>query len=123
LLKDLSMSLRGSFSCTPTDLALASRAHVEGRPVDALDAGDRKIIGAVIRALQRLLEDDGVAPALQEDQRARVMVHDGKVLLLAAVSTPSALARTDDELATRPGAPIYRLPPLQTRTRRSFAFG
>lgn len=127
VLKCLSMSLRGSFSCTPTDLALASRARVEGRPVDALDARDRKIIGAVIRALQRLLEDDGVAPALQEDQRARVMVHDGKVLLLAAVSTPSALPGTlddaDDDPAQRPCAPLCRLPPLQTRTRRSFAFG
>jgi hypothetical protein len=104
-----------------------SRAHVEGRPVDALDARDRRIIGAVIRALQRVLEDDGVAPALQEDQRARVMVHDGKVLLLAAVSTPSALPSVlnaaDDETATQPSAPIYRQPPLQTRARRSFAFG
>jgi hypothetical protein len=117
------MSFSGSLSCTPSDLALASRAHVEGRPVDALDARDRKIIGAVIRALQRLLEDDGVAPALQEDQRARVMVHDGKVLLLAAVSTPSALDRADDEPQDQPSAPIYRLPPLRTGRRRSFAFG
>lgn len=116
MLKDLSMSFRGSLSCTPTELAL-------GRPIDALDARDRRIIGAVIRALQRLLEDDGVAPALQEDQRARVVVHDGKVLLLAAVSTPSALDGPDDAVDERPSAPIYRLPPLRTPARRSFAFG
>jgi hypothetical protein len=95
-----------------TEIALSIDALALGRPVDGFDARDRKIIGSVVRALQRLLESDGVTPALQEDQRAQIVVKDGKVLLLAAVST-QALA---DE---RP----YRLPPLQTRQPRTFAFG
>jgi len=97
-----------------TEIALSIDALALGRPVDGLDARDRKIIGSVVRALQRVLESDGVTPALQEDQRAQIVVKDGEVLLLAAVSTQAM----DAELA-RP----YRLPPLQTRQPRTFAFG
>jgi hypothetical protein len=92
--------------------------------VDALDARDRRIVGAVIRALQRLLEHDGIAPALAEDQRARVLVQDGKVLLIAAVSTPAAQGEDEGVSAPeQPGAPLYRLPPLRERAPRRFAFG
>lgn len=115
------MSFRGSSSCT-TDHALASRAQEHGRAIDALDVRDRRIVGAVIRALQRLLEQDGVAPALAEDQRARIMVQDGKVLLLAAITTPAALDG-DDATPDRPETPLYRLPPLRAQAQRKFAFG
>jgi hypothetical protein len=104
-----------------TEIALSIDALALGRPVDGFDARDRKIVGSVVRALQRLLESDGVTPALQEDQRAQIVVKDGKVLLLAAVSTQAMASANDtsfDECA-RP----YRLPPLQNRTPRTFAFG
>ena len=101
---------------------MSSIAPTYGRAVDSLDARDRRIIGAVIRALQRLLEDDGVAPAMLEDQRARIMVQDGKVLLLAAVSTDAMLESDPAATIDRPRN-LYRLPPLQARARRSFAFG
>lgn len=80
--------------------------------LDTLDARDRRIIGAVIRALQRLLEEDDIRPALLEEQHARIVVQGDKVLLLAAVSTQAILS-----------APASRAPVLQPRTRRSFAFG
>jgi len=99
-----------------TELALSMDALAHSRPVNGLDAQDRKIIGSVVRALQRVLEDDGITPALQEDQRARVVVQDGRVLLLAAVSSQAIV---NDALDARP----HRLPPLQTRPRRRFAFG
>lgn len=116
------MSFRGSLQCT-TDHALANPAAADERLVDALDARDRRIVGAVIRALQRLLEHDGVAPALEEDQRARIVVRDGKVLLLAAVATPAALDDGAEPAAEQREAPLYRLPPLRARAPRSFAFG
>jgi hypothetical protein len=106
------MSFRGNSTCTTLDHALVSHAGTESRPVDTLDARDRKIIGAVIRALQRVLEGDDVRPALQEEQLARIVVQGNRVLLLAAVST-QAIHR----------APIDRMPALQPRARRSFAFG
>jgi len=104
-----------------TEIALSADALAYGRPVDGFDARDRKIIGSVVRALQRLLENDGVTPAHQEDQRAQIVVRDGKILVLAAVSSQAALSNddADDEPSARP----YRLPPLQTRQPRTFAFG
>lgn len=100
-----------------TEIALSINALALARPVDGFDARDRKIIGSVVRALQRLLESDGVAPALAEDQRAQIVVRDGKVLLLAAVSTQVMDAENDN--AARP----YRLPPLEIKQPRTFAFG
>jgi len=105
-----------------TEIALSADALAHGRPVDGFDARDRKIIGSVVRALQRLLEDDGVRPALEEDNRAQIVVRDGKVLLLAAVSSHIMLA-DDEERLQQENARPYRLPPLQTRQPRSFAFG
>jgi len=105
-----------------TEIAPSIDALALGRPADGLDARDRKIIGSVVRALQRLLESDGVAPALQEDQRAQILVKDGKVMLLAAVST-QAMNDTSAEPFECEGARPYRLPPLQTRQPRTFAFG
>lgn len=102
-----------------TELALSMDTLALGRPVDGFDARDRKIIGSVVRSLQRLLESDGVTPALQEDQRAKIVVRDGQVLLLAAVSTQAMLAESDTVEDARP----YRLPPLQSRAPRTFAFG
>lgn len=104
-----------------TEMALSMDALALGRPVDGLDARDRKIIGSVVRALQRLLESDGVAPALQEDQRAKIVVQNGKILLLAAVSTQAL--ETSATFAEEDPARPYRLPPLQTRAPRTFAFG
>ena len=104
-----------------TEMALSMDALALGRPVDGLDTRDRKIIGSVVRALQRLLECDGVTPALQEDQRAKIVVQNGKVLLLAAVSTQAI--ETADVFADEESARPYRLPPLQTRAPRTFAFG
>ena len=103
-----------------TEIALSADALAHGRPVDGFDARDRKIIGSVVRALQRLLENDGVTPAHQEDQRAQIVVRDGKILVLAAVSTQAALSNDDDD---EPSSRPYRLPPLQTRQPRTFAFG
>lgn len=120
VLKSLSMPPRGTFTCTTSDLALAAPSPASSRPVDVLDARDRKIIGAIIRALHRLLEDDGVAPALLEDQRARIMIEDGKVILLAAVSTRTVF---DDDGDGRAQAAPHRLPPLRSQRRRAFAFG
>jgi hypothetical protein len=105
-----------------TEIALSIDALALGRPVDGLDARDRKVIGSVVRALQRLLESDGVAPALQEDQRAQILVKDGKVMLLAAVST-RVMNDTSAESCDRESPRPYRLPPLQTRQPRTFAFG
>ena len=103
-----------------TELAISADALSLGRPIDGLNARDRKIIGTTIRALQRLLENDGVTPAHQEDQRAQIVVRDGTIMLLAAVSTQAAFGDVEDgDSAARP----YRLPPLQTRQPRSFAFG
>ena len=104
-----------------TEIALSMDALALGRPVDSFDARDRKIIGSVVRALQRLLESDGVSPAMQEDQRAQIVVRDGKVLLLAAVSTQAMVENDNFERA--PVARPYRLPPLETKQRRTFAFG
>jgi hypothetical protein len=106
------MSFGGNSTCTTLDQALVSHADASSRPVDALDARDRRIIAAVIRALQRLLDEDDIRPALQEEQHARIVVHDDKVLLLAAVST-QAIHRSPDD----------RRPALQPRPRRSFVFG
>lgn len=105
-----------------TEIALSIDALALGRPVDGLDARDRKVIGSVVRALQRLLESDGVTPALQEDQRAQILVKDGKVMLLAAVST-QVMHGASDESTDHQRAHPYRLPPLQTRQPRTFAFG
>lgn len=101
-----------------TEIALAMDALAFGRPVDGFDARDRKIIGSVVRALQRMLESDGVTPAHEENQRAQIVVRDGKVLLLAAVST-QAMVESDALRDARP----YRLPPLETKQPRTFAFG
>lgn len=106
-----------------TEIALSIDALALGRPVDGFDARDRKIIGSVVRALQRLLESDGVTPALEEDQRAQIVVKDGKVLLLAAVSTQAMADARDDASLDAELARPYRLPPLQTRQPRTFAFG
>ena len=106
-----------------TEIALSIDALALGRPVDGFDARDRKIIGSVVRALQRLLESDGVTPALQEAQRAQIVVKDGKVLLLAAVSTQAMADSSDDASFDTELARPYRLPPLQTRQPRTFAFG
>jgi hypothetical protein len=119
VLKRAGMSFRGTSTCTTLDHALASHAAGESRTVDALDARDRKIIGAVIRALQRLLEDDDVRPALHEEQHARIVIQGDKVVLLAGLSAHAMLATSSRER----NAPIHRLPPLQQRTRRAFAFG
>jgi hypothetical protein len=116
----------GSEAPMNTELAISADANLAlGRPIggssERLNARDRKIIGTTIRALQRLLENDGVAPAHQEDQRAQLVVQGGKIMLLAAVSTQAAFDELDEH-----DAPIdrpYRLPPLQTRQPRSFAFG
>lgn len=102
-----------------TEIAIAQEALVLGRPVDGLDARDRKIIGSVVRALQRLLENDGVRPAWQEEQKAQIMVRDGEIVLLAAVSSQAALGDDAHEAQAR----RHSLPPLQTRAPRSFAFG
>jgi hypothetical protein len=102
-------------------LTLGRDALAFGRPVDGFDARDRKIIGSVVRALQRLLESDGVTPAHEEEQRAQIVVRDGKVLLLAAVST-KVMAENDNYEALRDTRP-YRLPPLETKQQRTFAFG
>jgi len=118
VLKGIGMSFRGTSTCTKLDHAPASRAANEGRTVNVLDARDRKIIGTVIRALQRLLEEDDVRPALHEEQQARIVIQDDKILLLAALSAHAML--TD---AKQHSAPIHRLPPLQQRARRAFAFG
>jgi hypothetical protein len=104
-----------------TELGLSMDALAHSRPVNGFDAQDRKIIGSVVRALHRLLEHDGITPALQEDQRARVVVHDGKVLLLAAISSQAISA--DGAASDAMDGPAYRLPPLQTRPQRRFAFG
>ena len=106
-----------------TEIALSAAALAYGRPVDGFDAGDRKVIGSVVRALRRLLEDDGVRPALEEEeQRAQIVVRDGTILLLASVSSQIMLA-DDEERLQQDNARPYRLPPLQTRQPRSFAFG
>lgn len=109
-----------------TELAISdadslSLDRASGAPSAPLNARERKIIGTTIRALQRLLEDDGVTPALREHQRAQIIVQDGTIMLLAAVSSPVALGDGDDD-ASRSERP-YRLPPLATRERRAFAFG
>jgi len=109
-----------------TELAISDAANLclgrtLGGPSERLNARDRKIIGTTIRALQRLLENDGVAPAHQEDQRAQLVVQGGKIMLLAAVSTQAAFGDIDED--DEPLARPYRLPPLQTRQPRSFAFG
>ena len=110
-----------------TEIALSmdalALARAGGGVTARFDARDRKIIGCVVRALQRLLEsEDGVTPALQEDQRAQIVVRDGKVLLLAAVSTQALLENAENDNAAREARP-YRLPPLETKQPRSFAFG
>lgn len=104
-----------------TEIALSMDALAFGRPVDGFDASDRRIIGSVVRALQRLLESDGVTPAHEEDQRAKIVVRDGKVLLLAAVST-QVMIENDNYEAPRDARP-YRMPPLETKQPRTFAFG
>jgi hypothetical protein len=104
-----------------TEIVLSMDALAFGRPVDGFDARDRKIIGSVVRALQRLLESDGVTPAHEEDQRAQIVVQGGKVLLLAAVST-KVMVENDNCDASR-DARSYRLPPLETKQQRTFAFG
>jgi hypothetical protein len=104
-----------------TELAISADALTLGRPIDGLNARDRKIIGTTIRALQRLLENDGVTPAHQEDQRAQLVVQGGKIMLLAAVSTQAVFGDVDE--GSEPVARPYRLPPLQTRQPRAFAFG
>lgn len=111
-----------------TEIALSMDALSLGRPGHDLparfDARDRKIIGSVVRALQRLLESDGVTPAHQEDQRAQLVVRDGKILLLAAVSTQVMLESAEnDNFERQPAARPYRLPPLETKQPRTFAFG
>ena len=103
-----------------TELAISANALCLDRPIDGLNARDRKIIGTTIRALQRLLENDGVTPAHQEEQRAQIVVQGGKIMLLAAVSTQSAFGELEDDA---PDARPYRMPPLQTPKARSFAFG
>jgi hypothetical protein len=109
-----------------TEIALSMDALALGRSGDLLsegfDARDRKIIGSVVRALQRLLESDGVTPAHQPDaQRAQIVVRDGKVLLLAAVSTQAIVEDEGYEAARN--ARAYRLPPLEIKQPRTFAFG
>jgi hypothetical protein len=104
-----------------TEIALAMDALAFGRPVDGFDARDRRIIGSVVRALQRLLESDGMTPAHEEDRRAQIVVQGGKVLLLAAVST-KVMGENDHYEAPR-DARSYRLPPLETKQQRTFAFG
>ncbi len=107
-----------------TEIALSMDALAYGRPVDGFDASDRKIIGSVVRALQRLLESDGVTPAHEEDQRAQIVVRDGKVLLLAAVSTQVMKdSAQNDNFELSSAARPYRLPPLETKQARTFAFG
>lgn len=107
-----------------TELAITADALSLGRPLgglsERLNARERKIIGTTIRALQRLLENDGVTPAHQEEQRAQIVVQGGKIMLLAAVSTQSAFGELEDDA---PDARPYRMPPLQTPKARSFAFG
>jgi hypothetical protein len=105
-----------------SEIAISADALAYGRPVDGFDARDRKVIGSVVRALQRLLENDGVKPAYEEEQRAQIVVRDGKILLLAAVSS-QVMNAPDDARFEEPTARPYRLPPLQTRQPRSFAFG
>jgi hypothetical protein len=108
-----------------TELAISADALCFDRSIGGLNtrlnARDRKIIGTTIRALQRLLENDGVTPAHQEDQRAQLIVRDGRIMLLAAVSTQAAFGDIDED--SEPVARPYRLPPLQTRQPRAFAFG
>jgi hypothetical protein len=107
-----------------TEMALSMDALAFGRPVDGFDMRDRKIIGSVVRALQRLLESDGVTPAHQEDQRAQIVVRDGKVLLLAAVSTQVMTESAEnDNFELSSSARPFRVPPLETKQPRSFAFG
>jgi hypothetical protein len=114
-------TMRRSEAPMNTELAISADALSLGRPIDGLSARDRKIIGTTIRALQRLLENDGVTPAHQEDQRAQLVVQGGKIMLLAAVSTQAVFDDVDE--GSEPVARPYRLPPLQTRKPRAFAFG
>ena len=107
-----------------TEIALSMDTLALGRPIDGFDARDRKIIGSVVRALQRLLESDGVMPAHEEDQRAKIVVRDGKVLLLAAVSTQAMNDSAENDNFELPSTSRpYRLPPLETKQPRTFAFG